>query len=146
MSPSDPISGGILEDDVVPDGFGHHAENIYFPIDKEVVPGLYLIKVNGTSASPWNITLSIDGEIISTLQESTMTKSLGIQVNPPPPKCVTGVYECCADTDCEADQVCAARSCVKTGHPRFTLTWFGSGEYNFLGLNHSWTKETSESQ
>jgi hypothetical protein len=132
MSPSDPISGGLLEEDVVPDGFGHYAENVYFPLDKEVVPGLYLIKVNGTSASPWNITLSIDGEIISSLQESTMTKSLGIQVNPPPPKCVTGVYECCADTDCEADQACAARSCVMMGHPRFTLTWFGSGEYDFF--------------
>jgi hypothetical protein len=46
----------------IPTEFEYHAENIYFPVGKAIIPGDYQMLLMGNSESePWTITLTIDG-------------------------------------------------------------------------------------
>ena len=42
-------------------------------------------------------------------------------------------HECCSDSDCNApDELCAQRTCIREGTPRFTLTWTGNDDLNLV--------------
>ena len=125
----DPVTGETLEENIVPIEFGHHAENIFFPTNRGITPGTYLIEITGASnMEPWTISLTIDGEEIAAPSSTELSRSLGVQVSAPPGVCNLAENECCSDDDCSSDQVCAARTCAMIGYPRFALTWFGSGK------------------
>jgi hypothetical protein len=128
-NPTDPVTGGVLEEDVVPGSNGFHSENIYFPMDYEIVSGLYLIKLEGFSDSEaWKIAVALEGEEISAFDGTDATTSLAIDIVVPPNECEVPANECCSDSDCSLDEVCQSRNCIKKGVPRFTLSWYGAGK------------------
>ena len=125
----DPVSGGRLQSNILPRVPGYNADNIYFPVDSGILSGMYLIEITGNVTSePWTITWVLNGTKMSSYSGTELNTSLGIDVSVPPPRCDLLYDECCSDTDCPTNQVCAARNCVMLGYPRFTLTWFGSGK------------------
>lgn len=132
-NPVDPVSGGTLEENVIPTGLGYHAENIFFPTDRPIIPGDYQVLLIGNSDSePWTITLTIDGVQISSLTGTDLSRSLVVAVSAPPSKCDPSVDECCMDDDCQDGFACAARNCVMVGYPRFTLSWLGSDDKDLI--------------
>jgi hypothetical protein len=50
--------------------------------------------------------------------------------NPSPDdqQCRVPADECCEDSDCDANTVCAGRNCVSEGSLRITVTWLGQGK------------------
>ncbi len=64
----DPVTGGTLEEDVVPSEIGYYAENVYFPFDRQPIQGPYLIQITGSSDTEfWVVEMIYDGEEIMTL-------------------------------------------------------------------------------
>jgi hypothetical protein len=132
-NPIDPVSGGILEKNVIPTESEYHAENIYFPVGKAIIPGDYQILLMGNSESePWTITLTIDGIQVTSLTGTDLSRSLVVAVSAPPSKCDPSVDMCCVDDDCQGGFACAARNCLMIGYPQFTLTWRGSEDKDLI--------------
>jgi hypothetical protein len=136
----DPASGGQLEQDVVPDGIGFYAENVYFPLDGSAPPGIYTYFVRGGGMDIWNVTVALDEEVVeqsSGVGDSVLEFKFG-EVSPTPSpvpgtpvptlQCTTPGFECCVDNDCGSGESCANRNCVQDGALRFTLTWIGRGK------------------
>jgi hypothetical protein len=118
----DPVSGGRLEKDVVPDGFGFYAENIYFPIDGSAPTGSYLYGVTG-NVEAWELSVYLGDDLVDvksgTGPSEDFTYEFGI--------CDRGEAECCTDLDCRNSSgdntgaICVARDCIFDRVLRFTL-------------------------
>jgi hypothetical protein len=126
----DPVSGGRLEKDVVPDGFGFYAENIYFPIDGSAPTGSYLYGVTG-NVEAWELSVYLGDDLVDvksgTGPSEDFTYEFGI--------CDRGAVECCTDLDCRNSSgdntgaICVARNCIFDRVLRFTLIWEGVGKF-----------------
>lgn len=139
-NPFDPVSGGELEEDVVPDAVGFHAENIYFPTGPQ---GTYAFFVRGGDGSDlWNVSVALDDlivEQVSGVGDSTFLFQFmdalptpspfpATQSQSPAVLCTTTDFECCTDSDCNNGESCANKNCVQDGSLRFTLTWVGQND------------------
>jgi hypothetical protein len=132
-NPVDPVSGGKLEENIIPTEFEYHAENIFFPTDRPITPGDYQVLLKGNLESePWTITLTIDSIEVASLTGTDLSRFLVVEVAAPPSKCDPSVNECCMDDDCQDGFACASRNCVMVGYPRFTLTWLGSDDKDLI--------------
>lgn len=126
-SANDSAKEGIVEGDTIPGSDGYHAQNIYFP--NEIVSGTYLVGVVGNSDSElWKVVVAVAGEEISSFSGTDDVVSLGVDVYAIPDECKVPSNECCLESDCNIDETCENRNCVKKGTPRFTLVWYGSGK------------------
>ncbi len=138
-NPLDSNSGGRLQLDVVPGLSGHWAENIFFPTESGITTGSYIVRITSKATlqkdattlldNQWTLTLNQGGQRVTEVSGNETEKMFGIFVEGPLDQCDTIVDKCCATSDCSTMEVCEARNCVKLGQPRFTLSWYGSGEY-----------------
>jgi hypothetical protein len=139
--PSDLESGGVWEEG---DGSGigdYNVENVYFPIDCSSSTGIYeYFVVSGDTVVEWDLTVSVNGAIQETqfgLGASATFQYLHVAtpgtLDPGGSGgCQVSENECCEATDCPSGSSCAERNCVLEGALRFTLTWVGSGIFEFV--------------
>jgi hypothetical protein len=146
----DPISGGRLEGDVVPDGFDFYAENIYFPVDGSAPAGVYEYLIRGNGEEPWNVIVALNFTVVGNVSgvgDQSFTYQFGeiaptnvpVPVPTPAPSGFTPFPtgncsslledQCCESEDCQEMSSCSNRNCVRNGNPRFTLTWVGEGKF-----------------
>jgi hypothetical protein len=128
----DPISGGMLEKDVVPDGgFGFYAENIYFPIDGSAPIGDYLYGVSGSGVEAWELSVYLGDEMVDVKKGTGPSEDFNYEFG----ICDREIAECCTDLDCRnssednTGDLCVARNCIFDGVLRFTLIWEGIGTF-----------------
>lgn len=136
-NPFDPVSGGELEEDIVPEGVGFHAENIYFPMGPL---GMYAYFIRGGGSDIWNVSIALDDLVVERVSgvgdgafqfqfaDVLPTSSPFPATQSPMVLCTTSDFECCMDSDCSNGESCANKNCVQDGALRFTLTWSGQGD------------------
>ena len=120
----------MLEKDVVPDGFGFYAENIYFPMDGSAPTGDYLYGVSG-SVEAWELSVYLGDDLVDVKSGTGPSDDFSYEFG----ICDREEVECCTDLDCRnssgdnTGDICVARNCIFDGVLRFTLIWEGVGKF-----------------
>jgi uncharacterized protein YfaP (DUF2135 family) len=121
LNPFDSVSGGVLEEDVVPSGFGYWVENIYFP---EGPDGNYLYGVSGSNQE-WEIDVYIGDELVEQQRGVGLSSDFLLLHG----ECDINSSEsvqCCTGEDCGSNEFdCANQKCIFQGNLRFSLLWEG---------------------
>jgi hypothetical protein len=120
----------MLEKDVVPDGFGFYAENIYFPIiDGSAPTGDYLYGVSG-SVEAWELSVYLGDDLVDVKSGTGPSEDFTYEFG----TCDREEVECCTDVDCRnssgdnTGDICVSSNCIADGVLRFTLIWEGDGK------------------
>jgi uncharacterized protein YfaP (DUF2135 family) len=148
-NPEDALSTGSFEEKKELGFIGASVQNIYFSegpsgtytyfvsiFDLNGDPDEWTVKVYEGDDEKDSFTGSGDANFLYEYGSgNTPTPPPAGSNNPtpsPPPivACQTSSDECCDDGDCNTGEVCRSRTCITDGNPRFTVTWFGSDDYD----------------
>lgn len=134
QNPSDLESGGKFERFDITNDSKSHIESIYFAPEQGPA-GVYpfYIHSNDDKGDTWTVNIFVDGEEIVSYNGHGTSEILFFDysgnptiVEPPDQEqCDPAKTECCLNTGCSSNEICAYNACVKKGAPQFLLLWEG---------------------
>jgi uncharacterized protein YfaP (DUF2135 family) len=150
----DEESGGRFGENGVQLFPGLQVENIFFPLNGGPI-GTYVVEITvsdpvSNPPAPWTLEISVNGQTVHSEMGSGLSKQItynyemgsNLRRAAPIDTCsITVGDSCCTDADCSSSEtMCVAKTCIRDGHVRFTLTWNGDDDLDLIVVTPDGTR------